>query len=94
VLVEPSATLSVSSLPGETFGSGEGLVAIGRARKWSLDEIERHYIRVVIDDCGGNFSLAARTLGISRKALLEKRKRWGLDASSGAGRDASGEAES
>lgn len=78
VLVEDGPLLSIGSLPRETFGSGRELAAIGVAEKWSLEELERHYLRAVIDACDGNFSRAAGILGISRKALLEKRKRYGL----------------
>jgi DNA-binding NtrC family response regulator len=90
VLAETGPTLSEASLPRETFGTGSALAAIGVSQRWSLEELERHYIRAVIADCGGNFSLAARVLGISRKALLEKRKRYGLDGSSRHAGDPSG----
>jgi DNA-binding NtrC family response regulator len=79
VLAEESEVLSLASLPREKFGAAEALTGIGVAERWSLEELERHYLRAVIADCGGNYSRAARILGISRKALLEKRKRFGLD---------------
>lgn len=45
----------------------------------SLEELERSYIAEVLDACHGRKSKAAGILGISRKTLLEKRKRYRLD---------------
>lgn len=47
--------------------------------KTSLQELERNYIAEVLDFTRGRKSAAAGILGISRKTLLEKRKRYGLD---------------
>jgi DNA-binding NtrC family response regulator len=46
--------------------------------KISLAELERAYIAEVLDSTGGKKTQAANILGISRKTLLEKRKRYGL----------------
>ena len=43
-----------------------------------LDEVERRYIELVLRQTRDNQSEAARVLGISRKALWEKRRRYGL----------------
>ncbi len=51
----------------------------GRARRLTLEELERAYIAEVLDAVRGKKSKAAEILGISRKTLLEKRKRYGLD---------------
>ncbi|HKW67073.1 MAG TPA: sigma-54 dependent transcriptional regulator [Terriglobales bacterium] len=48
-------------------------------RKMTLEELERSYIAEVLDATRGKKSRAAEILGISRKTLLEKRKRYGLD---------------
>jgi transcriptional regulator with PAS, ATPase and Fis domain len=45
----------------------------------SLEELERSYIAEILDATQGRKSKAAAILGISRKTLLEKRKRYGLD---------------
>jgi DNA-binding NtrC family response regulator len=50
----------------------------GGARRPTLDEIERRYIASTLRITRGNQTDAARMLGISRKALWEKRKRYGL----------------
>ena len=52
----------------------------GAARnKISLEELERSYISEVLDHTRGKKTMAAKILGISRKTLLEKRKRYGLN---------------
>jgi two-component system response regulator AtoC len=47
-------------------------------RGLSLADAEREYIRHTLDDTGGNIQRAAELLGISRKNLWEKRKKYGL----------------
>jgi DNA-binding NtrC family response regulator len=49
------------------------------ANRPTLDEVERRYIAATLRHARGNQTEAARLLGISRKALWEKRKRYGLD---------------
>jgi len=51
----------------------------GIAPKLSLNEMERAYIQEVLQFTHGRKSQAARILGISRKTLLEKRKRYRLE---------------
>ena len=48
-------------------------------QKPSLEEIERDYIQEVLKVTRGRKTEAAKILGISRKTLLEKRKRYHLD---------------
>ena len=45
----------------------------------SLEEVEREHIAAVLDHTRGKKSKAAAVLGISRKNLLEKRKKYKLD---------------
>ncbi|MBN1296736.1 sigma 54-interacting transcriptional regulator [bacterium] len=45
----------------------------------TLEQIEKLYIQKILQNARGNKSKAARILGINRKTLLEKRKRYGLD---------------
>jgi DNA-binding NtrC family response regulator len=44
----------------------------------SLDEVEKHHIALVLAECGGNISQAARTLGIDRATLYNKMKKYQL----------------
>jgi DNA-binding NtrC family response regulator len=48
-------------------------------RQLTLHELEGAYIEQVLRRTRGNKSAAARILGISRKTLLDKRRRYGLD---------------
>ena len=45
----------------------------------TLEALERRYIEFVLRDTRNNQSRAAQILGISRKSLWEKRRRYGLD---------------
>ncbi|MBL0220608.1 MAG: sigma-54-dependent Fis family transcriptional regulator [Myxococcales bacterium] len=48
------------------------LLAAAAARHLSLDQVERGYIRKVLEACGGNVSRAARVLGIDRRTMYRK----------------------
>jgi len=45
----------------------------------TLDDVEKNYIAEVLKQTRGKKSKAAQILGISRKTLLEKRKKYGLE---------------
>ena len=67
--------LTLDALPAQVREA-----AAGRDRhKMTLEELERAYIAEILDFTRGKKSKAAAILGISRKTLLEKRKRYGLD---------------
>jgi DNA-binding NtrC family response regulator len=71
-LMQPGQTVVEADLPSEI--AGEGVPAPGR----SLAEMEREQIRQVLRETGGRIGEAAQVLGIHRKTLLEKRKKYGL----------------
>lgn len=75
VLVEESDVLTPSSLPMLT----SDFVAAATSHRWTLDELEARYIRDVLRQTKSNYSRAAQILGINRKTLLEKRKRYGIE---------------
>jgi transcriptional regulator with PAS, ATPase and Fis domain len=75
-LLEESDRITASSLP---IGAGAGLVATAARGHWTLDELESHYIREVLRATRSNYSRAAGILGINRKTLLEKRKKYGIE---------------
>jgi DNA-binding NtrC family response regulator len=50
----------------------------GRERRPSLKDLEQAYIRYVLEQTEGSQTRAAEILGISRKALWEKRRRYGI----------------
>jgi DNA-binding NtrC family response regulator len=72
------ATIALEHLPTDVLEAP----ALGPdetgARRPTLQEVERRYIAATLRQVRGNQTEAARLLGISRKALWEKRKRYGL----------------
>jgi transcriptional regulator with PAS, ATPase and Fis domain len=66
-------TISAEDLPAN-LRNGSGIAA----SKPSLEELERNYIAEILDFTRGKKSKAAEILGISRKTLLEKRKKYRL----------------
>ncbi len=65
--------ISPQDLPAHVRNSSAG------NGKMSLEEMERAYIAEVLEYTRGKKTMAAHILGISRKTLLEKRKRYGLE---------------
>ena len=59
----------------DTGGAREGGLVADAARL-SLAQVEERYIREILRLTGNNRTRAARILGINRKTLLEKRKRY------------------
>jgi len=59
-------------------GGAVSPVAAAVQKLCSLAQIEEAYIREILRVTGNNRSEAARILGINRKTLLEKRKRYGI----------------
>jgi two-component system response regulator AtoC len=71
---------SAPEIPLDALPTHVREAAQGRDRhKMTLEELERAYIAEVLDFTRGKKSKAAAILGISRKTLLEKRKRYKLD---------------
>jgi transcriptional regulator with PAS, ATPase and Fis domain len=78
VALSHGTTIEVAHLPEElrelnirTFRKKEGKIP-------SLEEQEMSYIRWVLNEVGGNKTLAAQILGIDRVSLWRKLKRYGL----------------
>jgi DNA-binding NtrC family response regulator len=78
-IVESGTSITPESLPLERFANARDFVATAVARQWSLEELEERYIREVLRQTRTNYSKAAVLLGIHRKTLLEKRKKYGID---------------
>ena len=68
-----ASEIGLEDLPAHVVNSSAA------AKKPSLQEMERAYIAEILDYTRGRKSRAAEILGISRKTLLEKRKRYKLD---------------
>jgi transcriptional regulator with PAS, ATPase and Fis domain len=69
------------SLSAESLGlAPQEMVAAAARGRWTLDQLEETYIREVLRETRSNYSRAAEILGINRKTLLEKRKKYGIDS--------------
>lgn len=75
ILTGEGDTILADALP---LSGAETVAAAARGR-WTLDQLEENYIRVVLRETRSNYSKAAEILGINRKTLLEKRKKYGLE---------------
>jgi two-component system NtrC family response regulator len=76
-LVVRSGDVPAGALPPQLVEQPATLWA-GRDRRPTLKDVEQAYIRWVLDAVGGSQTRAAAVLGISRKALWEKRRRYGI----------------
>jgi DNA-binding NtrC family response regulator len=70
--------IGAAELPLDLFDDTSRLYDADVSGRPTLDEMERRYIELVLRQTRDNQSEAARILGISRKALWEKRRRYGL----------------
>jgi DNA-binding NtrC family response regulator len=77
-LLTPEGMVPVSALPAELAQQPSSLWT-GRERRPTLKDVELAYIRHVLEATGGSQTRAAEMLGISRKALWEKRRRFGIE---------------
>ena len=75
VLNASTNEISLTGLPQQVRDCAAGSIQ----NKLSLEDMERSYIAEVLEHTRGKKTLASKILGISRKTLLEKRKRYGLD---------------
>jgi DNA-binding NtrC family response regulator len=74
-LYTPGPIVLASALP-DHLREEPSTLWTGRERRPSLKDVEQAYIRFVLEQVKGNQTRAAEVLGISRKALWEKRRRY------------------
>jgi DNA-binding NtrC family response regulator len=79
VQVADGGTITLDHLPAEILEAPALNPDHALARRPTLDDVERRYIVATLQFARGSQTGAAKILGISRKALWEKRKRYGLD---------------
>jgi len=74
-------TLVVGDVPLDILDGSDAMFGSAGSEKKrpSLEEVERRYIEIILREARGNQTRAAAILGISRKALWEKRKKLQLD---------------
>ena len=70
--------ITAAAFPAELLEHDEAYLAPAGASRPTLEDVERRYIQLTLQHAKGNQTRAAAILGISRKALWEKRKRYGL----------------
>jgi transcriptional regulator with PAS, ATPase and Fis domain len=75
MLLTPAREIIPDALP-PTWQTARSL---STAKMPSLEDIERNYIAEVLRQTHGKKVKASKILGISRKTLLEKRKKYGLE---------------
>ena len=75
VIVEESDVITAPSLAP----LDADLLATAAEGEWTLEQLEDRYIRRVLRQTRSNYSRAAGILGINRKTLLEKRKKYGIE---------------
>jgi len=78
-LMSRGARIGSDDLPAYILESPGVTFRLASAKRPTLAEVEKTYIELTLRHARGNKSLAAQILGISRKALWEKRRRYGLD---------------
>ena len=76
-LISEGDTVAPAALPPHVREQPSTLW-VGRERRPSLRDVEQAYIRYVLEQVQGSQTRAAAVLGISRKALWEKRRRYGI----------------
>jgi two-component system, NtrC family, response regulator HydG len=75
VLGAETAEIAASDLPAGALGSPESLLQSAVENRWTLKELNDAYIAETLRRAGGNRSLAAKRLGVSRKFLWERGKK-------------------
>jgi len=79
VAIATGAIIETAYLPDDLREMSIRTFRKKNGRMPSLEEQERDYIRWVLQDAGGNQTLAAQILGIDRVSLWRKLKRYQLD---------------
>jgi DNA-binding NtrC family response regulator len=77
-LLSESDIIGVASLPIDGLREPAAFVDAATRESWTLDQLEERYIREILRRTKDNYSRAAEILGINRKTLLEKRKKYGM----------------
>jgi Nif-specific regulatory protein len=83
VVAPPGATISVGSLSNRLKRSVEKIIdsessTEGGTLKEAVEDLERSMIKTALANSGGNRSVAAKSLGLSRQGLINKIKKYGF----------------
>jgi two-component system response regulator AtoC len=74
-LMEESDVITPDALPPLSAD----IIEKATRHQWTLDDLESRYIREILRQTKSNYTRAAKILGINRKTLLEKRKKYGIE---------------
>jgi transcriptional regulator with PAS, ATPase and Fis domain len=75
-----AAAVPPEELPAGAFGSPEAILSAAVEKRWTLRQLSEAYIAETLRRAGGNRTLAAKRLGVSRKSLWERgRKTQGAE---------------
>jgi len=85
VLASAAAAVTPQDLPAGAFGSPQAILATAVEKRWTLRQLSEAYIEEALRRAGGNQTLAAKRLGVSRKSLWDRSRR--KSASGGKKRD-------
>ncbi|MGH9399698.1 MAG: sigma 54-interacting transcriptional regulator [Thermoanaerobaculia bacterium] len=77
VLTADGPLVEAGDLPLGSMGSPEALLEAAVEQRWTLEQLTDAYIEETMRRAGGNRTLAAKRLGVSRKSLWERSKRKG-----------------
>jgi DNA-binding NtrC family response regulator len=77
-LMARTDSIERSDLPAHILEGGADNWPFGRDKRPTLSEVEKHYIERILNETGGNQTRTAEILGISRKSLWERRRRFDL----------------
>ena len=77
VLTASGPVVEASDLPAGALGSPEALLETAVEQRWTLEKLTDVFIEETLRRAGGNRTLAAKRLGVSRKSLWERSKRKG-----------------
>jgi two-component system response regulator HydG len=78
ILYRGSPAINFDPPAAVSLRSEQALLGIGREQHWTIDRLEREYILSVLEKTGGNQTRAASILGIDRRTLYRKLKRYGM----------------
>ncbi len=77
VIMHPGArTIPFEPRGRKSVSDGDALVASAGEEQWDLDRLEREYILRVLDQVQWHQSAAAKVLGVNRRTLYRKLKRY------------------
>jgi len=78
LLTDNHKKITMSHLPLQISASKRGFEKLILKPGMTLDEIQKKVIGMTLHSCGGNKAVTAKTLGITRKTLYDKLKRYNI----------------